>query len=87
MQHTFDIDFEDCEKLTVERIVEMYSCTEEQAEEAMKYVVSFIGDYDPKDSEDYEKELSEFLKKMDDKDYELGTLEDADEFARKRNGL
>ena len=87
MQHTFDIDFEDCKELTVEKIVEIYNCTEEQAEEAMKYVASFLEDYDPKDGEEYEKELSEFLKKLNDKDYELGTLEDADEFSRKRNGL
>jgi hypothetical protein len=87
MQHTFDIDFEDCKEMTVEKIVEIYNCTEEQAEEAMKYVASFLEDYDPKDGEEYEKELSEFLKKLNDKDYELGTLEDAVEFARKRNGL
>jgi hypothetical protein len=39
-------------------------CTEEEAEEAMKYVGYFLEEYDPKDKEGYEKEMEELWKKL-----------------------
>jgi hypothetical protein len=66
MEHTIDIPYEDALTITKEEIIMVYECTEEEAEEAMKYVGYFIEDYDPKDKEEYEKELAEFFKKLDE---------------------
>ena len=70
MDHTIDIDYEDCKNITAEQIQEVYACTEEEAAEAMRYVEYYMEDYDPKDGEQYQKELAEFmdkLEKLDDK--------------------
>ena len=70
MDHTIDIDYEDCKEITAEQIQEVYACTAEEAAEAMRYVEYFMEDYDPKDGEQYQKELAEFmekLEKLDDK--------------------
>jgi hypothetical protein len=66
MEHTIDIPYEDALTITKEDIIMVYECTEEEAEEAMKYIGYFIEDYDPKDKEEYEKELAEFFKKLDE---------------------
>ena len=66
MEHTIDIPYEDALTITKEDVKMVYECTEEEAEEAMKYVGYFIEDYDPKDKEEYEKELAEFFKKLDE---------------------
>lgn len=70
MDHTIDIDYEDCKNITAEQIQEVYGCTEEEAAEAMRYVGYYMEDYDPKDGEQYHKELAAFmdkLEKLDDK--------------------
>jgi hypothetical protein len=66
MEHTIDIPYEDALTITKEDVKMVYECTEEEAEEAMKYVGYFIEDYDPKDKEEYEKELAELFKKLDE---------------------
>ena len=64
MEHTIDIPYEDALTITKEDVKMVYGCTEEEAEEAMKYVGYFIEDYDPKDKEEYEKEIEELFRKM-----------------------
>ena len=68
MDHTIDIDYEDCKTITAEEIQAVYGCTEEEAAEAMQYIGYFMEDYDPKDGEQYQKELDEFLKKLENLD-------------------
>lgn len=67
MDHTIDIDYEDCKDITAEEIQAVYGCTEEEAAEAMRYIGYFMEDYDPKDGEQYEKELAELMGKLNDK--------------------
>jgi hypothetical protein len=64
MAHIIDITYEEALTLTKEQIIMVYGCTEEEANEAMEYVGYYIKDYDPKDKEEYEKELDELLKKL-----------------------
>jgi hypothetical protein len=64
MDKTIDIPYEDALTITKEDVKMVYECTEEEAEEAMKYVGYFIEDYDPKDKEEYEKEMEELFKKL-----------------------
>jgi hypothetical protein len=64
MEHTIDIPYEDALTITKEDVIVMYECTEEEAEEAMKYVGYFLKDYDPKDVEKYIKEDMEILDKL-----------------------
>jgi phosphate transport system substrate-binding protein len=68
MDKTIDIPYEDALTITKEDVMMVYECSEEEAEEAMKYVGRFLEDYDPKDKEEYEKEMEEFFKKL--KEYE-----------------
>ena len=65
MEHTIDIPYEDALTITKEEIIMVYGCTEEQAEEAMKYIGYFIEDYEPEQKEEYEKELREFMNTLD----------------------
>jgi hypothetical protein len=64
MEHTIDIPYEDALTITKEDVMMVYECSEEEAEEAMKYVGYFLEDYDPKDKEEYEKEMEELFKKL-----------------------
>jgi hypothetical protein len=64
MEHTIDIPYEDALTITKEDVMMVYECSEEEAEEAMKYVSLFLEDYDPKDKEEYEKEMEELFKKL-----------------------
>ena len=68
MEKTIDIPYEEALEITKEDILRTYECTDEEAEEAMKYVSLFLEDYDPKDKEEHEKEMEEFFKKL--KEYE-----------------
>ena len=64
MKHTIDIPYKDALTITKEDVMIVYECSEEEAEEAMKYVGLFLEDYDPKDEEEYAKEMQELLQKL-----------------------
>jgi hypothetical protein len=64
LDHTIDISYETALTITKEDVILMYECTEEEAEEAMKYVGYFLKDYDPKDVEEYIKEDMKTLDKL-----------------------
>lgn len=64
MEHTIDIPYENALTITKEDVKMVYGCSEEEAEEAMKYVSIFLEDYDPKDKEEYEKEMEELFRKL-----------------------
>jgi hypothetical protein len=65
MDHTFDICYDDALEITKEDILRNYSCTEREADEAMTYVKYFIEDYEPEAKEEYERELKEFMDKLE----------------------
>jgi hypothetical protein len=65
MDKTIDIPYEDALDITKDEIVQVYECTEEEAEEAMTYISYYLEDYDPKDKEEYHKELSAFMEKLE----------------------
>jgi hypothetical protein len=67
MNKTIDIPYEDALTITKEDIIMVYECTDEEAEEAMKYVGYFLEDYDPKDKEEYEKEINAMFEKLGEK--------------------
>lgn len=67
MEHTIDIPYEEALTITKEDIIMVYKCTDEEAEEAMKYVGYFLKDYDPKDEEEYEKEINAMFEKLGEK--------------------
>jgi hypothetical protein len=64
MEKTINIPYEEALEITKEDILRTYECTEEEAEEAMKYVGLFLEDYDPKDEEECAKEMQELLQKL-----------------------
>ena len=68
MEHTIDIPYEDALTITKEDVMMVYECSEEEAEEAMKYVGLFLEDYDPKDEEEYAKEMEELFRKLKEED-------------------
>lgn len=65
MDHCYDLTYEDCQGATEKTLVEVYGCTEAEAREAMAYISYFIEDYDPKDGEEYDKQLKEFMEKLE----------------------
>ena len=77
MDHTIDLEYEDLmefkqyeDEALITQLILMYECTREEAIEAIQYINMYLEDYDPKDGEEYEKELAEFmdkLEKLDDK--------------------
>jgi hypothetical protein len=83
MDTTIDLPYDEVSHmLTMEEKIpeflkEVYKCTEEEAIEAIQYMKYYVEDYDPKDSEEYNKELSEMLKKWESEDgQEKNTVED-----------
>lgn len=68
MEHTIDLEYEDCLTITAEEIVAVYKCTPKEAEEAMEYIKYFIEDYDPKDKEQYQQEVKALLSKWSNQD-------------------
>lgn len=74
MDHTIDLEYDDLmefkqyeDEALITQLILMYECTREEAIEAIQYINMYLEDYDPKDGEQYEKELAEFLEKLDDK--------------------
>jgi len=77
MDHTIDLEYEDLmefkqyeDEALITQLILMYECNREEAIEAIQYINMYLEDYDPKDGEEYEKELAEFmdkLEKLDDK--------------------
>jgi hypothetical protein len=68
MKHTIDIPYKDALTITKEDVMIVYECSKEEAEEAMKYVGLFLEDYDPKDEEEYAKEMEELFRKLKEED-------------------
>jgi hypothetical protein len=68
MDHIIDIDHDDCADIDADSLMEVYGCTREEAEEAMTYIGYFMKDYDPKDGEEYDKEVAELMKKLEEND-------------------
>jgi hypothetical protein len=72
MDHTIDWEYselkdimsKDSEKIPL-FFMAVYKCSEEDAREAMTYIGYYLEEYDPKDSEEYNKEVAEFLKKWE----------------------
>jgi hypothetical protein len=65
MDKTIDIPYDDALTITKEDILQVYECTDEEADEAMKYIGYYLEDYDPKDSEEYTRELNELMTKLE----------------------
>lgn len=73
MDHTIDLEYDEVthmlkqEEKIPEFLMSVYKCTEEEAMEAIQYMKYFEEDYDPKDSEEYQKELAQLMEKLNDK--------------------
>ena len=77
MDHTIDLEYEDLmefkqyeDEALITQLILVYECTRDEAIEAIQYINQYLEDYDPKDGEEYQKELAEFmdkLEKLDDK--------------------
>ena len=80
MEHTIDIPYKEALTITKEDVIVMYECTDEEAEEAMKYVGYFLEDYDPKDVEKYIKEEMEILDKLMKEQNDPSWFEPSDDF-------
>jgi len=71
MDHIIDFEYDEVstmleqEDKIPEFLMSVYKCTIEEATEAIQYMKYFAEDYDPKDSEEYNKELAEFMKKIE----------------------
>ena len=59
-----DIMAQDSEKIPL-FFMAVYKCSEEDAREAMTYIRYYLQEYDPKDSEEYNKEYKEFMTKLE----------------------
>jgi hypothetical protein len=75
MENTLDWEYEeltDIMKQDPEKIplffMEVYKCTEEEAKEALTYIGYFIEEYDPKAGDEYNKELSDLMNKLESED-------------------
>jgi predicted RecB family endonuclease len=77
MDHTIDLEYDDLmefkqyeDEALITQLILVYECTRDEAIEAIQYINQYLEDYDPKDGEQYQKELAEFmdkLEKLDDK--------------------
>ena len=71
LDHIIDLSYEEVthmleqEEKIPEFLISVYECTQEEAIEAIKYMKYFVEDYDPKVGEEYKKELSEFMTKLE----------------------
>ena len=45
LEHTIDLTFEQCETMDVGKLIEMYTCSPEEATEALDYVRTFVSEY------------------------------------------
>ncbi len=75
LDKTIDLEYEDLmefkqyeDEALITQLILVYECTREEAIEAIQYINQYLEDYDPKDSEEYNKEVSEMLKKWEDED-------------------
>ena len=75
MDHIIDWEYDELieimdqnPKLIPSYFMELYSCTLEEAEEAMVYIEQFIKDYDPSIGIDYNNEVHELLQKWKEND-------------------
>jgi hypothetical protein len=51
MDHTIDWEFEELKDITIQKLLEVYDCTEEDAKEAMTYIAQYMQHY-KEDNED-----------------------------------
>jgi hypothetical protein len=45
LEHTIDLTFEQCETMDVDKLIEIYTCSPEEATEALDYVRTFVAEY------------------------------------------
>lgn len=74
MEHTIDLEYDDLmefkqyeDEVLITQLILVYECTRNEAIEAIQYINQYLEDYDPKDGEQYQKELVEFMEKLNDK--------------------
>jgi predicted RecB family endonuclease len=75
MDHTIDLEYEDLmefkqyeDEALITQLILVYECTRDEAIEAIQYINQYLEDYDPKDGEEYQKELDEFMTKLENLD-------------------
>jgi hypothetical protein len=66
MDHIIDWKYEDVKDITVQKLIDVYDCSEVEAIEAIIYINEYLQDYDPKDTESYNAKVKEFLEKIKD---------------------
>ena len=74
MDHTIDLEYDDLmefkqyeDEALITQLILTYQCTREEAIEAIQYINMYLEDYDPKDREEYEKEVAQLMEKLNDK--------------------
>ncbi len=74
MDHTIDLEYDDLmefkhyeDEALITQLILMYECNREEAIEAIQYINMYLEDYDPKDGEQYQKELANLMEKLNDK--------------------
>lgn len=79
MDHTIDLAQDDLlelmsldQKTIIDLLMAEYNCKETEAIEAIKYIEQFLEEYAPEVGEEYNKEMTEFMSKLE----ELAKLED-----------
>ena len=79
MDHTIDLAQDDLlelmsldQKTIIDLLMAEYNCKETEAIEAIKYIERFLEEYAPEVGEEYNKEMTEFMSKLE----ELAKLED-----------
>lgn len=72
MDHTIDLEYDDLmefkqyeDEALITQLILIYECTRVEAVEAIQYINQYLEDYDPKDGEEYQKQLAEFMNKLE----------------------
>jgi len=56
MNHTIDWEYKDVKDITVQKLIDVYDCSEVEATEAMTYINEYLQDY-KKDNKDGQKSV------------------------------
>jgi hypothetical protein len=74
MDHTIDLAHDELlelmsldKEIIIELLIAEYNCKETEAIEAIKYIEQFLEEYEPEVGEEYNKEMTEFMAKLEDK--------------------
>lgn len=71
MDHIIDFSYDEVshmlsqEEKIPEFLMSVYECTKEEAIEAIDYIKYYFEDYDPRDEQEYQKEYSELMTKLE----------------------